>query len=168
MVVHWSPFGVPTQVVEISTTRVGPSTFASSRQPGACASQLQWISLRVLVVAVAGSPSPLLPAPLPEPGSCTPIPAPTMPAADLRLLVLDGGVVRGMSLLMILCRPMAAVDPDTRPSPATAFDMIGGTSKPTSPEIGMGRRGVGRPEPIVTVGQAAGAAAPRAARGGVS
>jgi len=66
------------------------------------------------------SPSPLLPAPLPEPGSCTPISPPTMPAADLCLLVLDSGGVRGLSSLMILCRLMAAVDPDTTPTLATA------------------------------------------------
>ncbi len=39
-----------------------------------------------------------------------------MPAADLRLLVLDGDGVRGLSSLMILRRLMAAVDPDGPPN----------------------------------------------------
>jgi patatin-like phospholipase/acyl hydrolase len=51
-----------------------------------------------------------------------------MPAADLRLLALDGGGVRGLSSLMILRRLMAAVDPDAPPKPCDYFDMIGGTS----------------------------------------
>jgi len=51
-----------------------------------------------------------------------------MPAADLHLLALDGGGVRGLSSLMILRRLTAAVDPDAPPKPCDYFDMIGGTS----------------------------------------
>lgn len=65
------------------------------------------VLLRVLLDAIARSPSPLLPAPLLEPGSYTPIPPPTMPAADLRLLVLDRSGGHGLSLLLILGRLIA-------------------------------------------------------------
>ncbi|KAK3903784.1 hypothetical protein C8A05DRAFT_32488, partial [Staphylotrichum tortipilum] len=43
-----------------------------------------------------------------------------MPAADLRMLILDGGGVRGLSSLIILRRLMAAVDPDPPPKPCNA------------------------------------------------
>jgi len=51
-----------------------------------------------------------------------------MPDNELRLLALDGGGVRGLSVLMILRQLMAAVDPDSPPKPCDYFDMIGGTS----------------------------------------
>jgi patatin-like phospholipase/acyl hydrolase len=51
-----------------------------------------------------------------------------MPGSDLRLLVLDGGGVRGLSALMILEQLMEAVDPDAPLKPCDYFDMIGGTS----------------------------------------
>jgi patatin-like phospholipase/acyl hydrolase len=57
-----------------------------------------------------------------------PIRTHTIPAADFRLLALDGGGVRGLSSLMILRRFMAVVDPDATPKPCDYFDMIGGTS----------------------------------------
>ena len=62
-----------------------------------------------------------------------------MPAADLRLLALDGGSVRGLSSLMILRRLMAAVDPDAPPKPCDYFDMIGGTSTGGLIAIMLGR-----------------------------
>ena len=65
-----------------------------------------------------------------------------MPAADLRLLALDGGGVRGLSSLMILRRLMAAVDPDAPPKPCDYFDMIGGTSTGGLIAIMLGRLGM--------------------------
>ncbi|KAK4233637.1 acyl transferase/acyl hydrolase/lysophospholipase [Achaetomium macrosporum] len=62
-----------------------------------------------------------------------------MPAADLRLLALDGGGVRGLSSLMILHRLMAAVDPDVPPKPCDYFHMIGGTSTGGLIAIMLGR-----------------------------
>jgi patatin-like phospholipase/acyl hydrolase len=62
-----------------------------------------------------------------------------MPAADVRLLVLDGGGVRGLSSLMILRRLMAVVDPDAPPRPCDYFDMIGGTSTGGLIAIMLGR-----------------------------
>jgi patatin-like phospholipase/acyl hydrolase len=49
-------------------------------------------------------------------------------SAELRLLALDGGGVRGLSALMIQEQLMEAVNPDTPPKPCDYFDMIGGTS----------------------------------------
>lgn len=51
-----------------------------------------------------------------------------MPPNDLRLLALDGGGVRGLSILPILEKLMKTVDPKTPPKPCDYFDMIGGTS----------------------------------------
>ena len=51
-----------------------------------------------------------------------------MPGDGIRLLALDGGAVRGLSLLMILQQPMVTVDPESPPKPYKYFDMIGGTS----------------------------------------
>lgn len=48
--------------------------------------------------------------------------------ADLFLLSLDGGGVRGLSSLMILKKLMESIDPDDPPKPCDYFDMIGGTS----------------------------------------
>ncbi len=62
-----------------------------------------------------------------------------MPAADLRLLALDGGSVRGLSSLIILRHLMAAVDPDAPPKPYDYFDMIGGTSTGSLIAIMLGR-----------------------------
>lgn len=47
---------------------------------------------------------------------------------ELCLLSLDGGGVRGMSILRILEELMRKVDPDNPPKPCDYFDMIGGTS----------------------------------------
>lgn len=47
---------------------------------------------------------------------------------DLKLLSLDGGGVRGLSMLMIVAQLMEAVDLDAPPKPCDYFDMIGGTS----------------------------------------
>jgi patatin-like phospholipase/acyl hydrolase len=48
----------------------------------------------------------------------------------LRLLSLDGGGVRGLSILLILKHLMTTIDPDAipPPKPCEYFDMIGGTS----------------------------------------
>jgi patatin-like phospholipase/acyl hydrolase len=46
----------------------------------------------------------------------------------LRLLVLDGGGVRGLATLQILKQLMDTVDPESPPKPCDYFDMIGGTS----------------------------------------
>jgi patatin-like phospholipase/acyl hydrolase len=51
-----------------------------------------------------------------------------MPDKDLRLLVLDGGGMRGLSSLMILQQRMATVNTKDPPKPCEYFDMIGGTS----------------------------------------
>ena len=51
-----------------------------------------------------------------------------MPGSDLRLLALDGGGVRGLSVLMILEQLMEAVNPEAPLKPCDYFDMIGGTS----------------------------------------
>lgn len=51
-----------------------------------------------------------------------------MPKQGLRLLALDGGVVRGLSSLQILKQLMEVVDPESPPKPCDYFDMIGGTS----------------------------------------
>ncbi len=48
-----------------------------------------------------------------------PVEQPTMPDADLRMLILDGGGVRGLSSLIILRRLMAA-DPDPPPKACDA------------------------------------------------
>ncbi|KAJ5298955.1 uncharacterized protein N7443_007075 [Penicillium atrosanguineum] len=50
------------------------------------------------------------------------------PKKDLCLLVLDGGGVRGLSMLLILKRLMEGIDPLNPPRPCDYFDMIGGTS----------------------------------------
>lgn len=47
---------------------------------------------------------------------------------DLCLLSLDGGGVRGLSILQILKRLMDGIDPINPPKPCDYFDMIGGTS----------------------------------------
>jgi len=47
---------------------------------------------------------------------------------DLRLLVLDGGGVRGLATLQILKQLMDTVDPESPPKPCDYFNMIGGTS----------------------------------------
>ncbi len=62
-----------------------------------------------------------------------------MPAADLRLLALDGGGVRGLSSLMILRRLMAEVDHDAPPKPCDYFDMIGGISTGGLTAVMLGR-----------------------------
>lgn len=49
-------------------------------------------------------------------------------ANDLRLLSLDGGGVRGLSMLMIMGQLMEAVNPDAPPKPCDYFDLIGRTS----------------------------------------
>ena len=51
-----------------------------------------------------------------------------MPGGNIRLLVLDGDRVRGLSSLLIICSLMEAVDPESPPKPCDYFDMIGGTS----------------------------------------
>ena len=51
-----------------------------------------------------------------------------MPEYELRLLALDGGGVRGLSMLQILKQLMDVVDPESPPKPCDYFDMIGGTS----------------------------------------
>jgi len=51
-----------------------------------------------------------------------------MPVQELRLLALDGGGVRGFSMLQILKQLMDVVDPESPPKPCDYFDMIGGTS----------------------------------------
>jgi patatin-like phospholipase/acyl hydrolase len=51
-----------------------------------------------------------------------------MPEHALRLLVLDGGGVRGLSALQILKQLMETVDRESPPKPCDYFDMIGGTS----------------------------------------
>jgi patatin-like phospholipase/acyl hydrolase len=62
-----------------------------------------------------------------------------MPAADLRLLVLDVGSVRGLSSLMILRQLMDIIDPNAPPRPCDYFDMIGGTSTGGLIAIMLGR-----------------------------
>ena len=62
-----------------------------------------------------------------------------MPGNDLRLLALDGGGVRGLSLLMILQQLMSTVDPESPPKPCDYFDMIGGTSTGGLIAIMLGR-----------------------------
>lgn len=47
---------------------------------------------------------------------------------ELRLLALDGGGVRGLSILQILKQLMNVIDPESPPKPCDCFDMIGGTS----------------------------------------
>lgn len=51
-----------------------------------------------------------------------------MPGKNLRLLSLDGGGVRGLSLLYILKLLMEKINPEAPPKPCNFFDMIGGTS----------------------------------------
>jgi patatin-like phospholipase/acyl hydrolase len=53
-----------------------------------------------------------------------------MPEHGLRLLSLDGGGVRGLSILLILKHLMSTIDPNAipPPKPCEYFDMIGGTS----------------------------------------
>ena len=51
-----------------------------------------------------------------------------MTGQDLRLLALDGGAVRGLSLLIILEQLMETIDPDSPPKPCDYFNMNGGTS----------------------------------------
>ena len=51
-----------------------------------------------------------------------------MPGQEPRLLALDGGGVRGLSLLIILEQLMETINPDSPPKPCDYFDMIGGTS----------------------------------------
>lgn len=58
-----------------------------------------------------------------------------MPDQQLRLLSLDGGGVRGLSLLMILEQLMETIDPDSPPKPCDYFDMIGGTSTGGSVQV---------------------------------
>ncbi|KAJ5585584.1 uncharacterized protein N7459_005384 [Penicillium hispanicum] len=55
-------------------------------------------------------------------------PAESPARKDLCLLVLDGGGVRGLSMLLILKRLMEGIDPLNPPKPCDYFDMIGGTS----------------------------------------
>lgn len=47
---------------------------------------------------------------------------------ELCLLALDGGGVRGLSILLILKHLMEGIDPYNPPKPCDYFDMIGGTS----------------------------------------
>ncbi|KAF1828622.1 hypothetical protein BDW02DRAFT_574716 [Decorospora gaudefroyi] len=51
-----------------------------------------------------------------------------MPGSDLRLLALDGGGVRGQSMLQTLKQLMDTIDPESPPKPCDYFDMIGSTS----------------------------------------
>jgi patatin-like phospholipase/acyl hydrolase len=51
-----------------------------------------------------------------------------MPGDHIRLPVLDGGGVRGLSSLMILQQRMATVNLDSPLKPCDHFDIIGGTS----------------------------------------
>jgi hypothetical protein len=51
-----------------------------------------------------------------------------MPENELRLLALDGGGVRGLSMLQILKQLMDVVDPESSSKPCDYFDLIGGTS----------------------------------------
>jgi hypothetical protein len=62
---------------------------------------------------------------LPDPVSTYPL---TMPGDKIRLLALDGGGVRGLSMLQILKQLMDIIDPQSPPNPCDYFDMIGGTS----------------------------------------
>jgi patatin-like phospholipase/acyl hydrolase len=58
---------------------------------------------------------------------------------DLRLLVLDGGGVRGLSSLQTLKQLMELIDPENPPKPCECFDMIGGTSTGGLIAIMLGR-----------------------------
>ncbi|CAG8953838.1 hypothetical protein HYFRA_00006730 [Hymenoscyphus fraxineus] len=58
---------------------------------------------------------------------------------QLCLLSLDGGGVRGMSMLFILEEIMKRIDPDSPPKPCDYFDMIGGTSTGGLVAIMLGR-----------------------------
>lgn len=51
-----------------------------------------------------------------------------MDEKQLCFLALDGGGVRGLSILFILREIMATIDPIQPPKPCEFFDMIGGTS----------------------------------------
>ncbi|KAF2801475.1 uncharacterized protein BDZ99DRAFT_221763 [Mytilinidion resinicola] len=62
-----------------------------------------------------------------------------MPDHELRLLSLDGGGVRGLSMLQILKKLMEVVDPESPPKPCDYFDMIGGTSTGGLLAIMLGR-----------------------------
>lgn len=57
----------------------------------------------------------------------------------IRLLALDGGGIRGLSMLMILQQLMETVNPDAPPKPCDYFDMIGGTSTGGLIAIMLGR-----------------------------
>lgn len=46
----------------------------------------------------------------------------------LRLLALDGGGIRGLSMLEILKQLMSTINQESPPKPCDCFDMIGGTS----------------------------------------
>jgi patatin-like phospholipase/acyl hydrolase len=50
-----------------------------------------------------------------------------MSGSDLRLLLLDGNGVCGLSALMTLEQLMKAVNPHEPPKPCDCFNMIGGT-----------------------------------------
>jgi patatin-like phospholipase/acyl hydrolase len=50
-----------------------------------------------------------------------------MPGSKLRLLVLDGNGVCGLSALATLNNLMEYVNPHAPPKPCDCFDMIGGT-----------------------------------------
>jgi patatin-like phospholipase/acyl hydrolase len=51
-----------------------------------------------------------------------------MPEHELHLITLDGGGVRGLSMLQILKQVMDVVNPESQPKPCDYSDMIGGTS----------------------------------------
>lgn len=59
--------------------------------------------------------------------------------AELYLLSLDGGGVRGLSSLLVLKQIMEAIDPTHPPKPCDYFDMIGGTSTGGLIAIMLGR-----------------------------
>jgi patatin-like phospholipase/acyl hydrolase len=55
------------------------------------------------------------------------LPIDAMPGSKLRLLVLDGNGVCGLSALVTLDNLMEYVNPHAPPKPCDCFDMIGGT-----------------------------------------
>lgn len=59
--------------------------------------------------------------------------------ANLRLLSLDGGGVRGLSSLLILKALMIKIKPDDPPKPCDCFDLIVGTSTGGLIAIMLGR-----------------------------
>ncbi|KAJ5963990.1 uncharacterized protein N7479_003866 [Penicillium vulpinum] len=70
-------------------------------------------------------------------------PAQSPPKKDLCLLVLDGGGVRGLSMLLIIKRLMEGINPLSPPKPCDYFDMIGGTSTGGLIALMLGRMKLG-------------------------